>query len=107
MADFMDIGLFQLENLFLNPNRFLFFDLREEMASVPPNLDRVLKNAVSLKADAVPTYLAEKQIDKAYPLVLVCAAGKTSTTVADDLTHKGYVNVYVVAGGVAGLLSEL
>lgn len=106
----MELGLFQLENLFLNPNRFIFFDLRvEEMRTiaVPHEVQVLLKRAETMAQDEVAGALKARALPPEFPVVLVCANGKCSRELADDLERAGYKNVYVVAGGVAGLLLEI
>ncbi len=106
MDDYMEIGLFQLENLFTNPNRFLFFDLRRQALATRPELDQMLMRATRIEAMGIESYLAENRIDLDFPIVLFCEDGRLSSAQARDLTSAGFRNVYVLTGGVAGLLSE-
>jgi rhodanese-related sulfurtransferase len=101
----MEIGLFQLENLCSTPSRFQFFDLRANPVPVHKHIDILLKKATAERPAHLPAHL--KAADKAAPVVLVCENGKTSEACARDLEAAGFTNVYVIAGGVEGLLSEL
>lgn len=106
MDEFIEFGFFQLENLFLNPSRFLFLDLRTNRSPTVPAVDRLLKTAEPVNAPSVKNYVVAKKVDREFPVVLVCAEGHDSKIAAADLSKAGYINIYVVAGGVAGLLSE-
>lgn len=103
----MELGLFQLENLFANPNRFLFLDLRTHHETLPLDLARLFEKAVAVAAGEVSAYLQKQNIAKEMPLILVCEEGRLSEKTAQALEASGYQQVYVVAGGVKGLLSEL
>lgn len=99
----MQIGLFQVENLAGAPAMYVFFDLRRERA--PSAVDHLLKRAVP--ADEAQ---AEKQLallPKSAPILLLDENGKTAVEFARRLEESGYEQVYVVAGGVEGLLAEL
>jgi len=109
-GEFLEIGLFQLENLTLNPNRFLFFDLRDENSadkSLAQEVDRLLKQAERRTADGLLNELKAKSIPFEFPIVLLCEDGRSSKAAAQKLLKLAYSQVYVVSGGVAGLLSEL
>lgn len=103
----MEIGLFQLENLFLNPNRFLFFDLRSEKRPSAPAIDGYLSRAVAMEPGDLSAHLRAEQTPLEFPVLLLCQDGETSGQIARELEAAGYMNIYVVTGGVAGLLSEL
>lgn len=99
----MELGLFQLENIFLSPSPFQFFDLRKDTQSLPAPLDRLFKKAQVISLGE----LLKKNLPKEQPVVLVCEDGKTSQEAARQLEAAGHSQTYIVAGGVAGLLSEL
>lgn len=103
----MEIGLFQLENLSMMPTRFMFLDLRVQTAAVHPQIDGLLKKSVAVKADEAEAHLSKSLPDKNQPVVLIDESGERSEALARRLETAGYTNVYVVTGGVAGLLSEL
>ena len=109
MSDAMEIGLFQLENLFSSPNTFLFIDLRagRPLASVHLSIDRLLKKAQPIPVAQVKQFVGEQKIPHEKPIVLVCGEGKDSESVARDLIRAGFDQIYVVAGGVKGLESEV
>lgn len=103
----MELGLFQLENLLMNPNMFMFLDLRGSRDSAHPAVDGLLKRAHGVSEPAVDKFLDEKRWPKERPVVLVCADGMTSARTARALEAAGFEQIYIVAGGVAGLLSEV
>lgn len=106
----MELGLFQLENLFLNPNRFLFIDLRpeaERSLAQAMELKKIVSRAEAVEAKAVASVIAKRGLALEFPVVLMCGDGKRSHQLAAELERAGHNNVYVVTGGVAGLLSEL
>ena len=102
----MEISLFQLENLFQNPNRFCFLNLAESIESMPAELMTLVKKAVQIEASQTVEYLARNQIAHDFPIVLLCANGHASQILAQELDSKGFSNLYVVKGGAAGLISE-
>ncbi len=103
----MEIGLFQLENLFLSPSQFFFFDLRTEKRPIAPNLDQYLSRATAMEAPELAGHLKAQNTPLEYPILLLCQDGGTSAEIARELEAAGYTNIYVVTGGVTGLLSEL
>jgi rhodanese-related sulfurtransferase len=104
----MEIGLFQLENLFLTRNQYCLLDLRDQTGvDLGPTLRPILAQAVRLKSELVLSYVTESQMAKEFPIILICEKGRQSQKAATQLEAKGYKNVYVVAGGTEGLLSEL
>ena len=103
------IGLFQLENLVLSRSPFIFLDLRTpgEESALPVPLNNYLKVATPIKAHEVQQHLQKIAADKIKPVLLLSEDEVIASAVARDLEAAGYTNVYIVAGGVAGLLSEL
>ncbi len=103
------IGLFQLENLVLSRSPFIFLDLRtqDDGSTLPEPLGNYLKPATRIKPNEVKQHLQKSEADKIKPVLLLSEDEATSCAVARDLEAAGYTNVYIVAGGVAGLLSEL
>ncbi|MGE0526607.1 MAG: rhodanese-like domain-containing protein [Bdellovibrionales bacterium] len=103
----MEIGLFQLENLFLVPSRWVFIDIRESHGPVEPQVESLLRKATPLSRREVRVHLERCGADREAPIVIVCETGASSAEVARELERAGFNQVYIVAGGVAGLLSEL
>ncbi len=103
----MEIGLFQLENLFLSPSRFFFFDLRTERRPVGPTVDGYISKATSIEPQELAAHLQAHNTPLEFPILLLCEDGLTSADKARELEAAGYGNIYVVTGGVTGLLSEL
>jgi|SRR5665213_1242935 len=103
----MEIGLFQLENLIHSHSRFNFFDLRENTKALPESLEAILARAIRLSVKTVEQYVKDQRFAKDAPLILVCENGQTSVRAAEKLEAEGFTNVYVIEGGVEGLVSEL
>lgn len=103
----MELGLFQLENLALTPARFYLIDLREEPSNIHPGVDRLLKQARRWTREEAIREIGSGAIPAQVPVVLLCQDGSVSAAVAKELEAAGHNQVYVVAGGVVGLLSEL
>lgn len=101
------IGLFQLENLILSRSPMTFIDVRtgESETSPPEPVGRYLKAALRLKPEDVRKHLQDAEKDK--PVLLVSEDESESSAVGRDLEAAGFTNVYIIAGGVAGLVSEL
>jgi rhodanese-related sulfurtransferase len=104
----MEIGLFQLENLIISRMPFTLLDIRiERGGELPHEIDRCLKVAQAVASAEVEKFLTDEGGAKDRPILLVCESGVTSSKLAEKLEATGFTNVYVVAGGVEGLLSEL
>lgn len=108
----MEIGFFQLESLILTNARFSFCDLRDPKSSLaqsPPitksALDKLLARATKVAPENLATFLASA--GKESPVVLLCENGRRSQDARRKLENLGFLNVYVVEGGVEGLLVEL
>ena len=103
----MELGLFKLENVLSTPTRFCFIDLREGQPADDPQLQPLLRRATRIPEAEVEGYLRSQHIAVDSPVLLVCEDGDRSSQLARQLEAKAFTNIYVVAGGVAGLLSEL
>ena len=103
----MEIGLFQLENLVLTRTQFVFLDLRTKASDPHAQLTAVYKQSERVQPEAAEEHLRTKNVAPTAPVVLLCENGKTSHKTASRLEKAGYLNVYVVKRGEAGLLSEL
>ena len=104
----MEIGLFQIENLALTRITFLLLDLRDDRSRpLPGPLSEGSIAVESVSSNKAINFLNQQAGLKDRPVVLLCEAGKTSTSLAQELETQGFSNVYVVAGGYEGLLLEL
>lgn len=100
------IGLFQLENLILARSPFLFFNLAAgDEREWPQPVARCLKVAEVVTAEEVKSRLSK--VEKTRPVLLVSQPEAPSVTLARELEAAGFANVYIIAGGVEGLVSEL
>lgn len=101
----MDIGLFQLENLLSIRNQFIFLDIRVKFEDWPRELKAILRSAVHV--DQSRNYLVMHKIPLETPIILIDENGERSKIEARELELTGYKQIYTVAEGVLGLLSEL
>jgi rhodanese-related sulfurtransferase len=101
----MEIGLFQLENLLSIRNQFIFLDIRANFEEWPRPLKSLLQTAVHV--DQSRNYLSTHKIPPETPIILIDENGERSKVEARELELAGYKQVYTVAEGVFGLLSEL
>lgn len=104
----MEIGLFQLENLIISRMPFVLLDIRVERGgALPHEIERVVKLSQAVEAANIEKFLNDQGGAKDRPILLMCESGATSSKLAEKLESSGFTNVYIVAGGVEGLLSEL
>jgi len=102
------IGLFQLENLMISRSPFVFLDLRLNFETpVPAQIAQYLSAATRVEPQSVAAHLKSLAVSKDRPVLLVSEDESGSRLVARELEAAGFTNVYIIAGGVAGLLSEL
>jgi rhodanese-related sulfurtransferase len=104
----LEIGWFQVENLFLSRNLFYtLFDLRKkrELTGMA-DIDQVLKSAVALDESQVEGHLVGQNAPKHHPILLICENGKCSRRVARRLEAGGYTQVYVLEDGEAAFSSS-
>ncbi len=104
----MEIGWFQLENLFLSRNLFYsVLDLRKDPRPTGrAHLDDLFLKAVKLGKEDPGTYLQKEKLSGIHPVILLCENGRRSEKAARQLEKLGFTQVYVLEGGEAGLLSE-
>lgn len=97
----MELGWFQLENLFLSRNLFFtFIDLRKDpRLTGEEDIDRVLKTAVTIAESEIENRL--KDSPKSHPIVLLCENGRRSLAAAGRLEKLGFSQVYTLDGGEA------
>ncbi len=101
------LDLFQLEGLIRNQVPFLLLDLRDKQTPLSPKAEKLFRDAQHVQPKDLENYLREKQVSEIQPIVLVCNKGKQSRRLARLLQKKSWLNVYVLAGGFAGLEKAL
>jgi rhodanese-related sulfurtransferase len=101
----MEVGLFQLENLLAIRNQFIFLDIRADFEEWPRELKTLLQTAVHV--DQSRNYLSTQKISTETPIILIDENGERSKIEARELELAGYKQIYIVAEGLRGLLSEL
>jgi rhodanese-related sulfurtransferase len=112
-ADLLLLGAFQLEGILRNAVPHLFVDLqtdgeRQKLKGLKLWGQRswILGRAQPWLEDAFLRHLESENIDKAYPLILLCHSGEISLRIAERLEASGYRNVYVVQGGAWALFQS-
>lgn len=100
-----EIDGFQLANIIENHLPFLYFDLRKNLdtSALTSSIAKLLKPAQPLSASMAVQHLREHIPSSEFPVILICEKGKTSTKVACQLIEQGYINIYVVKGGLKAL----
>ncbi len=102
------IGFFQLENLIVSRSTFVFLDVGTDGSEVLPEpLDKYVKHAVKVEPAGLNDHLTQLAVGKERPIVLISQTEAKSAVAAQALEAAGYTNVYIIEGGVVGLLSEL
>lgn len=100
------IGLFQLENLILSRSPFLFLDVRSGEGPRPPEpIAGYLKAAVQIDPNQALEHVRGKEKER--PILLIANDESAAAKVALTLEAAGFTNVYIIAGGLPGLMSEL
>ena len=79
---------------------------RSEFEIDDPSQNLFIK-AVLIKAKLLQTEIKTMELPTHQPVVLVCSDGKQSLKSAESLTKDGYINVFVVKGGLKGLIKEI
>ena len=96
----MFIGGFQLFNIVENDVPCKILDLCQEERELNDRLVSVLSRKTLIEFKDVNNHLNSTVQDKAYPVLLICEDGLASTEAADSLVKDGYLNVYVIEGGL-------
>jgi rhodanese-related sulfurtransferase len=104
---------YQLQNLQRNRVGFLFLDLSEKPVRAELHskvdaemVDQLLIGKHSVKASEVLDFLKTQTAKSDSPVVLICETGAISIAVARVLQENSFINVFVIEGGVEGLLSN-
>lgn len=101
------IGLYQLENLLVARPSFRFLDLRIRPQIVAlTRVQAVLTHASVVRSAEIKNHLQATHAQKTDPIVLLCEDGRLSASVGDLLDGAGYQQIYIVEGGLDGLLRE-
>lgn len=113
MGEYAKIGAYQLGNVIRNQTKFTYLDLRTDAGRsadpLPPELlagaepatvETALERAreLSAKLDGALGSAHER------PVILLCDSGVESARAALKLAEAGFVNVFVIDGGAAGLI---
>lgn len=101
------LGLYQLENLISARPTFHFFDVRVHPQSVANSrVEAVLSTATVVSANHLRGYLDTREARQDDPIVLLCEDARLSARLGAELEAAGYQQVYIVDGGLDGLLRE-
>lgn len=96
------IGEYQLGNLLSNKLPFLFYYLADANEEEPDH--PLLAGIQIFKEESLVAEVSDKAPDTSYPIVLVCRNGQKSQQAAESLAVAGYINIFVVGGGVDALV---
>jgi DHA1 family tetracycline resistance protein-like MFS transporter len=102
-----EIGLFQLRNLIQVGAPYLFMQIGESKVAAAEELSILLRNREIVGAANAKAWLESKSASLQQPILLICENGSQSKKIASLLETAGYINVYLVAGGILGLNQEL
>ncbi len=106
----LPIGFFQFENLVRNRVPFYFVSTPvsfeevysgQELAHLKRYLAEVGFDMTSIVKD-----LEQKNLPKHHAILVMCADGKQSEPIADQLGEAGYSNCFYVLDGWAGVKAE-
>jgi len=115
MSSALPLGFFQFDNLVRNRVPFYLLRSNIDVESLYGKMDFMEKQHLrnysvelsEFSASLVEPLLKERHAQKDSPLVVLDADGSSGATkLASALTAAGYVNVYFVVGGFAGLIAE-
>jgi rhodanese-related sulfurtransferase len=107
MPSFLTLGLYQIENLLMARPSFQFLDLRLHPQLVAePRVQSILAQAHVVRGTDVLNYLQNFGASKDEPVVLLCEDARISMKAAAELDAVGFHQLYVVDGGLDGLLRE-
>ena len=107
MSSVFGLGLFQLESIIQARPNYCFFDirLRPQILGIPA-VQAVLDQARVSRPEVLMTSLLQQKTGKDDPIILLCEDGRLSIATADQLGREGFTQVYIVDGGLDGLLRE-
>lgn len=107
MSSFFQIGLYQLENLLFARPSFRFLDVRLQPRPVSvPRVQNVLAHAAVVSSHQALNHLRNTDCRSDEPIVLLCEDGRLSQSVAASLEAAGFQQIYVVEGGLDGLIRD-
>jgi len=107
MSSFFPIGLYQLENLLIARPSFRFLDVRLQPRSVSiPRVQTILSHAKVVTSFQALNHLKSTDCNADDPIVLLCEDSRLSHSVGMELESAGFRQIYVVEGGLDGLLGE-
>lgn len=90
-----------------NVTHFLLLELGVESSSVfadQPHLASYLSRAQRTSLPELSTFIENCQVAKETPIICVCIDGRQSAKAARKLEQMGYLNVYLLNGGVKALV---
>ena len=101
------IDHFQLENLLNNYVHFYFYSLLP-LETLPSELTKKLTSSSGkLRHFNGLNEFEREHSDTQMPVVLLCGTGRKSALMARKLTQCGFVNVYVLEGGLNQLMGHI
>jgi rhodanese-related sulfurtransferase len=104
---FFTLGLYQIENLIMARPSFRFFDIRVRPQIVADaRVQSILVHASVVRKSELMAYVENQHVRPDEPIILLCEDGRLSSTAATELEAAGFKQLYVVEGGLDGLLRE-
>jgi rhodanese-related sulfurtransferase len=94
----LEIDLFQLQNIVQNQVPYLLFGVgpKNPMGIVKTGL---LNRLEHYEGPDLAAELESRNVEKDFPIIVVCENGETSLDVARKVEQRGFRNVYVLNGG--------
>lgn len=102
-----EIGRYQLQNIASNELPYVFVNLEACELEIPADDKWMFKKLVTVAPAELLAKLPTLSSDKQYPVLLIDQNGSLSKRASRDLTIAGYMNVFVVAGGLTGFSKDL
>ena len=103
-SSILQIGVYQLRNLVQQKVLFQMLDLRHGKSLLESS--ELLKNAIKVSGQDVLEHVRKTGLAVHDHIVLICEDGTESLLRAQALENQGYINVFVLDGGVRTLVDN-
>ena len=112
MNEPLPIGYFQFDNLIKSRVPFLLIRPAIDIESAYGVMEKMHLRNYSLMMEQMDYVQAEalvleRHARKEDPIVVICENGKSSKALAQEFVDHGYLNVYYVLDGWAGIQAEM
>ncbi len=102
-----ELGRYQLQNIASNSLPYVFVNLESSPLVIPSQDGWMFKKLVAISPRELLEKLPDLSADKQYPVLLIDRNGALSQKASRQLTIAGYMNVFIVAGGLEGFVKDL